>query len=29
MKPSTSKIGEDQLFYCQQRGIPLEETQSV
>jgi len=22
---STSKIGEDQLFYCQQRGIPLED----
>ena len=23
---STSKIGEDQLFYCQQRGISLEDS---
>jgi Fe-S cluster assembly protein SufB len=22
---STSKIGEDQIFYCQQRGIPTED----
>jgi Fe-S cluster assembly protein SufB len=26
---STSKIGEDQLFYCQQRGIPVEDAVSM
>ena len=26
---STSKIGEDQLFYFQQRGIPMEEAVAV
>jgi Fe-S cluster assembly protein SufB len=26
---STSKIGEDQLFYCQQRGIPAEDAVSM
>ena len=26
---STSKIGEDQLFYCRQRGIPEEEAASM
>jgi Fe-S cluster assembly protein SufB len=26
---STSKIGEDQLFYCQQRGISLEDAVSM
>jgi Fe-S cluster assembly protein SufB len=26
---STSKIGEDQLFYCRQRGIPGEEAVSM
>ena len=26
---STSKIGEDQLFYCQQRGIPMEDAVSL
>jgi Fe-S cluster assembly protein SufB len=26
---STSKIGEDQLFYCQQRGIPVEAAVSM
>jgi Fe-S cluster assembly protein SufB len=26
---STSKIGEDQLFYCQQRGIALEDAVSM
>ena len=25
MKPSTSRIGEDQLFYCKQRGISAED----
>jgi Fe-S cluster assembly protein SufB len=26
---STSKIGEDQLYYCQQRGIPMEDAVSM
>ena len=26
---TTSKIGEDQIFYCNQRGIPLEDAVSM
>jgi Fe-S cluster assembly protein SufB len=26
---STSKIGEDQIFYCNQRGIPTEEAMNM
>jgi len=26
---STSRIGEDQLFYCNQRGIPMEDAVSM